>query len=293
MILLPVNSLHFTFHRLIIWPRPPVFIWFLGCFHRYPSHAIRFGSLSIPLRVSDRRERGPKGPEGERNGTEPYVRWTGNGCGKWEYDERSESPTGGHSLVTSAPSIVSLRPSVISALRPSSFACRVIRPEGARRARNEARRVPTSRGTAGEPDKERDGSQTDHGSEGDMIAVNLSFSFRTPSISWLKKKRWEQRDAYGRRLMVDGRWQAGKVTIDLNVGRSLASLLSRHILAPYARPFLTPYPPEAGARGPSATRRGDERMEEARSVRARFTRSHGSLHASGSTLLSSVFHLQH
>ena len=79
----------------------------------------------------------------------------------------------GKSETITAPSIVSLRPSVISALRPSSFACRVIRPEGARRARNEARRVPTSRGTAGEPDKERDGSQTDHGSEGDMIAVNL------------------------------------------------------------------------------------------------------------------------
>lgn len=37
--------------------------------------------------------------------------------------------------------------------------------------------------------------------------------------------------------MVDGRWQAGKVTIDLNVGRSSRSLL---IHSPYAPPSITP-----------------------------------------------------
>ena len=55
------------------------------------------------------------------------------------------------------------------------------RPEGARRARNEARRVPTSRGTAGEPDKERDG-KPDGPRIGGNYKINISPNIRISNI---------------------------------------------------------------------------------------------------------------
>lgn len=104
------------------------------------------------------------------------------------------------------------------------------------------------------------------------------------------------RDAEGKR--VRGEEDRSRMTDDGGLLRSLKDSSLRYFLRSSVpsvspRPSLSLHSPLRGREERTTEGVSDERMEEARSVRARFTRSHGSLHASGSTLLSSVFHLQH